>query len=410
MSTEQQERPEPEPLVRPPHLNLGRQGSASRLELFFDLAYVLVVMELASAFVDDLTGHGLLVLTGLFVATWFSWVGFTLYANRFDTDDVVFRLAKLLATMAVAGCAASAADAVGPEALPFAACFLLGRLVLLGLYLRAWRHIAEARPTVGVYLGCVGTACALWAVSLAVPGDLRYLLWAVAVLVDGVGPVVATFREDKLPLHIEHLPERFALLVILVLGEAVGGVVRGVHEAAWSGPAVLVGVAGFVVAGALWWIYFDIGGSRSAGELEHVAETEPADEEGEAVDERHDLFVYGHLPIALGVVLVGTGVEELALHPDDALPSPSGWLLAAGVAVFLSGVALILGGTFRTWGSVWPWPLAAVPVAVVVAVIPHHSGLLLTAGFALVLVLVAAQGTRRSRSGSEPARPRLDAG
>jgi low temperature requirement protein LtrA len=297
----------------------------------------------------------------------------------------------------VAGCAASAADAVGKHAVPFAVSFLLGRLVLLALYLRAWRHVEEARPTVRVYLTCLGTACALWAASLVVPGDLRYVLWAVAVLVDGVGPVVATFREDKLPLHIEHLPERFGLFVILVLGEGVGGVVRGVHDAAWSGPAVLIGVAGFVVSGALWWIYFDVGGSRSAGE--HVAETEPADEEGEAVDERHDLFVYGHLPIALGVVLVGIGVEELALHPDDALPSPYGWLLATGVAVFLAGVALILGGTFRTWRSVWPFPLAAVPAALVGTMIPHHSGLLLTAGFALGLVLVAAQGTVRSRAG-----------
>ena len=34
-------------LIRPPRLHLGREGTASRLELFFDLAYVLVVMELA---------------------------------------------------------------------------------------------------------------------------------------------------------------------------------------------------------------------------------------------------------------------------------------------------------------------------------------------------------------------------
>ena len=28
-------------------------------------------------------------MTGLFLAMWFSWVGFTLYANRFDTDVIV---------------------------------------------------------------------------------------------------------------------------------------------------------------------------------------------------------------------------------------------------------------------------------------------------------------------------------
>ena len=72
MSTQQQERPEREPLVRPPRLTTGEDRTASRLELFFDLAYVLVVMQLAAAFVDDLTWHGLLVLTGLFVALWLS--------------------------------------------------------------------------------------------------------------------------------------------------------------------------------------------------------------------------------------------------------------------------------------------------------------------------------------------------
>ena len=111
----------PEPLVRPPRLHLGREGTASRLELFFDLAYVLVVLELAKVFYEDLTWHGAAVLAGLFVTIWFSWVGFTLYANRFDTDDVVFRIAKLIATGSIAGCAASASDAAGKLAVPFAA-------------------------------------------------------------------------------------------------------------------------------------------------------------------------------------------------------------------------------------------------------------------------------------------------
>ena len=98
----------PEPLVRPPRMHLGREGTASRLELFFDLAYVLVVLELAKVFYEDLTWHGAAVMAGLFVTMWVSWVGFTLYANRFDTDDVIFRIAKLVATGSIAGCAASA--------------------------------------------------------------------------------------------------------------------------------------------------------------------------------------------------------------------------------------------------------------------------------------------------------------
>ena len=111
-----------------------------------------------------------MVMVGLFLAIWFSWMGFTLYANRFDTDDLVFRLAKLGATAAIAGCAASASDAAGKYAVPFAASYLLGRLILLGLYGRAWRHVPDARPTINVYLVCVGVSTLLWAVSIAVPG------------------------------------------------------------------------------------------------------------------------------------------------------------------------------------------------------------------------------------------------
>ena len=46
------------------------------------------------------------------------------------------------------------------------------------------------------------------------------------MIIDAVGPLLATLRDDKLPLHVEHLPERFALLVILVLGAAVSATAR----------------------------------------------------------------------------------------------------------------------------------------------------------------------------------------
>ncbi len=180
---------------------------------------MLVVFELAASFLKDLTWSGPGTLAALFVALWLSWVGFTLYANRFDTDDVVYRIAKLAATMAIAGCAASASAATSTFSTPFAACFLAGRIILLLLHVRAWRHVTDSRPTIGIYLGTTAVRSAIWAVSLAVDGPARLWLWAAAVVVDGAGPVIATWRDNHVPLHMEHLPERFGLLV---LGEAVG--------------------------------------------------------------------------------------------------------------------------------------------------------------------------------------------
>jgi low temperature requirement protein LtrA len=220
------------------------------------------------------------------------------------------------------------------------------------------------------------------------------VLWAVAVAVDLAGPVVATWRGDKTPLHMEHLPERFSLFVILVLGEAVGGAATGVHDAGWAGMSVAVGVVGFVTAAALWWNYFDITANDSEREL-HEQDDRDSETVGAAADERHDLFVYGHLPVALGVVLAGVGIEELVLHPAELLPSTGAWVLVGGIALYLLGSALILGGTHRTWRAVWPWPTAALPVVVLVALPSHHSALALVGALAAVCVALAVVGTLR---------------
>jgi low temperature requirement protein LtrA len=384
-------------MIRPPALRTGESATASRLELFFDLAYVLVVIELAAPFLDDLTWHGLATFAALFGALWFSWVGFTLYANRFDTDDVVFRVAKLTATLGVAGCAASASAATTSFSTEFAASFLVGRVVLLLLHARAWRHVAEARSTVSIYLGATAVSTVLWAVSLGVEGNARFALWAAAVAVDALGPLVATWRGDRAPLHMEHLPERFGLFVILVLGEAVGGAATGVHDAKWAGASVAVGVAGFVIAAALWWNYFDVTASGSEEELQEGDDRDD-EPEGAQADERHDLFVYGHLPLTLGVVVAGVGIEDLVLHPDAPLPSPGGWALAGAIALYLVGSALILGGTRRTWRAVWPWPTAALPLVLLVALFEHSSALLLVGALAAVCVALAVVGALRGGS------------
>lgn len=120
--------------------------------------------------------------------------------------------------------------------------------------------------------------------------------------------------------------------------------------------------------------------------------------DGAAADERHDLFVYGHLPLALGIVMVGTGIEDLVLHPVAALPSAGGWTLAAGLALFLIGSALILGGSRGSWRAVIPWPIAAVPIVLAAAALPHEDALLLVAGLAVVCLALAVRGTVNRRA------------
>jgi low temperature requirement protein LtrA len=385
--------------LRPPRLATSEDRTATRLELFYDLAYVLVVAELAAAFLQDMSWRGAAVFALLFAMMWFSWVSTTLYANRFDTDDVLFRIALLVDTAAVAGCAAAATGGIGSASGPFAACFLLGRLVLVGLYLRAWWHVRDSRTTIVVYLASTSVSATLWAVSLLVPAPGRYVLWGVAVLVDAVAPFVATRREDTAPLHMAHLPERFGLFVILVLGEIVAGIVTGVHDAKWAGPSVAVGAAAFVVGAALWWSYFDAASVSGNEQLQEGSDEETGEAES---DERHDLYIYGHLPLTLGIVACGVGLESLVLHPDAALPGPGGWIALAGVALCLVGAGVVLAGVHQRLSAMWPWPVVALAPLAVLGVLGVPA-LLLVALLAVIVVTVAVSGARRAAKGRSEA-------
>ena len=375
--------------VRTPELRTDEGRSASRLELFFDLAFVLVVAELAIALREDVTWHGFLVFAGLFTTVWWSWVSSTLYANRFDHDDVVYRLYKLGSMAAVVGLAASASEATGKRFAVFVVCHLLLRLMLVLQYHRAYRHVPHARPITRLYLAGAVAGAALWAVSLAVPRPVGFALWAAAILVEALVPLLATRSSADVPLHVEHLPERFALFVILVLGEPVAGVAHGLYDAGWSGPALPVAVVSFVLAAALWWSHFDLTGARAKRLLGEVGESNSA--------HSHDVYVFGHLPLTLALALVGAGTE-LAVVEAAAGEVPAGTrlLLAGGVAAYLVSASVTTSAMTGDVHRGWWWPVLAGAVALLDALLELPAVVIVGALAALVAVVVVAGSAQRA--------------
>ena len=371
----------PAPLIAPPRLRVQEERQASRLELFFDLAYVLVVAELAHAFTDHLDLKGAATFAALLTVTWWSWVTTTLYANRFDTNDVLYRIAKLAIAGSVIGMAAAAQYATGEDATKFAVCYLATRLVLLLLYARAWRHVPEARGTITIYLAGAGAGALLWAASLPVHGTARYVLWAAGILAEATAPLLATRLGDKTPLHMEHLPERFALLVILVLGESIASIATGVHDAHWAVGSVIDGAVAFTAVAALWWIYFDLGGA--VGKRELIEDSEEDDEETGVAD----AYIYGHLPVVVGLAIAAVGIEQFVVHPEEGLTGTARWALHGGITLYLIGVAVVMMGTSGRWRSAWPWPVVMIPV---VGLLGFATGLKPVYAVALVTVVLVA--------------------
>jgi low temperature requirement protein LtrA len=379
-------------LVRPPDVNQESNRSATRLELFFDLAFVLFVARCADLLAEDETWAGGLRFAAVLTVGWWAWASATLYANRFDTDDSVFRLLTLIGMGGVIAMAAGVDSLGSPDSRWFAVAYVLLRVVLVVGYLRAWRHVPDARRTIRPYLFGHAAGAVLWLASVAVPTPARYLLWAVGVAVDLLGPTLAARLRDGLPLHMEHLPERFGLFVILVLGESVAAAVTGVHDGGWTPGVVSTAALAFVAAAALWWSYFDLSGGTAKRRLLQ----EGHDRTRQGV---HDFYVYAHLPVAVSLAAVAVGLEHAILHgSDDHLADGTRGVLAAGIASYLASATVIQAVLSRRVRPALIWPGLGVPLVLLAGALDLAPPVQVAA-MALILATGVATGIAQHRAG-----------
>jgi low temperature requirement protein LtrA len=82
---------------RDPH-EPGR--TASTLELFFDLVFVVAVsnaaVQLHHALTENHVADGLVSYAMVFFGIWWAWVNFTWFATSFDTDDWLYRVLTIV--------------------------------------------------------------------------------------------------------------------------------------------------------------------------------------------------------------------------------------------------------------------------------------------------------------------------
>jgi Bacterial low temperature requirement A protein (LtrA) len=184
---------------------------------------------------------------------------FSFYVNRFPREDTTVRALMLAAMLAAAILATNVGGALTHEtAIGFALSYAGLRACLVLLYLRARRDPA-ARELADFYAAGFGLGAALWAASVAVPEPARYAVWAVAFIIEAATPALAGERLLRAPpINATHLPERFGLFVIIVLGEVIVAVGAGFSKFGSSLETALAGAGCFALAAAVWWTYFDI--------------------------------------------------------------------------------------------------------------------------------------------------------
>jgi low temperature requirement protein LtrA len=113
------------------------------------------------------------------------------------------------------------------------------------------------------------------------------------------------------------------LFTIIVLGESISAVVRGLAGSHWEAPAIVVSAFGFAVGVCVWWIYFRHL-ERAIGRIK-LGSGQP--------------YMYSHIPLLAGIVVMGIGIEY---------------------AIRESGADRFREGTFGLlWSGVYLWTLGS---------------------------------------------------
>ncbi|HEX6940772.1 MAG TPA: low temperature requirement protein A [Longimicrobiales bacterium] len=320
-------------ILQPPRLRTGDAGErhATWMELFFDLVFVVAISQLAERLAARATAMGALAFLLLFVPVWWAWVGATFYVDRFGADALIDRLFLLAQMAAGAGMAISAGAAFGDRSADFALSYAAFRFVLVARYGMVGRYVPEAGPFTSFIARGFALGATLWLVSAFVPPPERFFFWGIGMVTDLATPIAAGRLESELPPHPRHLPERFGLFALIVLGDAIAETVEALHglRLDWSdGVSALLAL---VLAFAFWWTYFE---GMDAAAIRRTLRT------GRLAS--YELWIYAHLPLTVAITASGVGVRHTILAEAlAALPTADRWLICAAVSLCFASLGTI---------------------------------------------------------------------
>jgi low temperature requirement protein LtrA len=394
---------------RPPRFTLFGSGEGDRhatwLELFFDLVFVLAIAELADYLHEHLTVAGVLGFVLLVLPVWLVWSNFSYFADLFEVDGPLYRVAMLAAMLLSIALAVSVHGALHGGSAAFAIAYVALRVLLIALWVWAWRRVERSRPVAARHVGGFLVGALIWAASLLVSPPGRFWVWGLGLVVELATPVLTQLAVlASPPIQLSHLPERFGLFTIIVLGESVVVTGLSVADTTWATESVLVAAFGFAVVGCLWWLYFD--------DVVDAGAVERAFTGGVRDLLTGFAWAYGHLVIYVGLAATAVGIElaidgtaGAALHGGDRA------VLAGGVGVYLVAITALNPLVLRAAsGTSVAARLGAVVLILVLAIV---GGALRPAVFvgllaSLLIALTATEVVRRSRPdrGDESVRER----
>jgi len=242
-----------------------QEQRAATLELFFDLVFVFAITQVSHVILDhgvtwEYAGQAALCL----LVVWWAWNYTTWVTNELDPESTVVRLLMIGLMLASLLMAIAIPEAFGDTAPLFAGSYVsiqVGRHLFL-TFAAAERGTVE-RERAGRILTWFVAAGTLWIAGAIADDGVRTALWLLALALDYGAPLVLFWVPGRPRLAGEtwqvetaHFAERFALFVIIALGETIvlTGATTAESELDFATVAAFGGA--FLGTAALSWLYF----------------------------------------------------------------------------------------------------------------------------------------------------------
>ena len=308
----------------------GTHRAVSPLELLFDLVFVLAISQLTGHLSQHLSWRGagetLVLLVGVCGVWTFTSFEVTLLDIEHRSTGAVTVVVMGLGLFMNAGIAHAFGDGPWLFAVP-----MLLSLAGPGLYAALHAPTRELRQHFRRVLVWVTASGVLWLTGAALGPGARLWCWSVAAFVDLVGTWTAhptpgrVTRTDRVPFDAAHMVERMRLFLIILLGESVLALGRGIADHRSDPPTLLLALGGFVTLVCLWSVYF---GRAEQVVVRHVA---ASDDPVRSVRLGMNV-IYG---VVTGLVVLAAGSDLLLAHVHAHRSGVAGALLLAGPAVYL---------------------------------------------------------------------------
>lgn len=279
-----------------------KHRSATWLELFFDLVFVaaigFITHDLAHTHDKHLSIQQLIAFPLQFIPIWWIWASHTIYSNRFDTDSKHHRLATLFIMLLLVFIPTFIGKNIQQHYIYFVICYVLIRFIIAAMYFQSAEKYGAASQQARTIALSFFIGALICLSSVFFDGVVSYLIFYTGIAFDLLYPLITKDKFKKIPIDLPHLIERAGLLVIILQGEALISLVASLQNVSWNFFSLAAALSGFVMTGAIWWIYFDSYHNLGRAKRTLTGHT----------------ILYAHLIVCLGFILLANIIRHAILQ------------------------------------------------------------------------------------------------